>query len=245
MGRPSSSVFVDGVLHKKCPCCGVSKPHSQYNSVKSRAHGISAYCKVCSSQKALKRHSENPEKHRSMTAKWRARNPDRVKATSDAWHAANREYKLQTATDWHFANRDRANDARARRRLENIEVEREKIREYCRDNPHVYNAKTSRRRTMRVAVTRPYDPEFYGLVEIEAYHLARLRTTLTGIPWRVDHVIPITPPKCQSLGSIVLRKKLCGPVFPTFSTIHNEFNFAVITDAENGRKSNRMWPGKP
>ena len=83
----------------------------------------------------------------------------------------------------------------------------------------------ARRRAAERNAFRPFNRELFELVEIEAYHLAQLRTELTGIQWDVDHVIPL-----QS-------DTVCG--------LHNEFNLAVITAQENGRKKNLYWPDMP
>lgn len=70
-----------------------------------------------------------------------------------------------------------------------------------------------------------FDQELFGLVVLEANHLAVLREKITGIKHDVDHVVP-------------LRSKLvCG--------LHNEFNLAVIPASENRSKGNRYWPGMP
>jgi len=52
----------------------------------------------------------------------------------------------------------------------------------------------------------------------EAYHLADLRTRITGIKWNVDHVIPLQ------------NKKVCG--------LHVPWNLQVIPASENFRKHN-------
>lgn len=59
----------------------------------------------------------------------------------------------------------------------------------------------------------------------EAYDLARRRTKATGFAWHVDHIVPL------------LNKRVCG--------LHCEQNLAVITGAENFRKSNVRWPYMP
>jgi hypothetical protein len=77
----------------------------------------------------------------------------------------------------------------------------------------------------RAAALQVFDQELFDLVEHEAYALAQVRQAITGVPWEVDHVVPL-----QS--DIV-----CG--------FHNEFNLAVITKAENIKKRNTTWPDMP
>lgn len=54
---------------------------------------------------------------------------------------------------------------------------------------------------------------------MEIYNLAQLRTAVTGIPWEVDHIIPIKHPR------------VCG--------LHVELNLQVIPRLFNGRKKNK------
>lgn len=57
------------------------------------------------------------------------------------------------------------------------------------------------------------------------YALAALMTEITGVPYQVDHIVPI----CS--------KWVCG--------LHTEHNLQVITGLENQRKLNLRWPGMP
>lgn len=89
----------------------------------------------------------------------------------------------------------------------------------------VWQFHNKRRRAARLNAHRPFDAEFFDLLEKEAYSLASLRAGVTGISHEVDHIVP-------------LRSKLvCG--------LHNEFNLRVIPAAENNRKGNRFWPDMP
>lgn len=56
----------------------------------------------------------------------------------------------------------------------------------------------------------------------EAYRLARLRASMTGFEWHVDHIVPLNSPL------------VCG--------LHVEHNLQVIPSAANWAKGNRHWP---
>ena len=246
MGRPSSSFLIEGVLHKKCPRCSEVKSHADYAKNSSRAHGIQSQCKLCGTARTKEWIKKNQQRHKDNARKWEAANPERHAATSKAWHERNRSDKLASATQWYWNNKERASEARAARRRQNIDSEREKYRAYCRKNPHIINAITARRRTIKAATIRPFDTELYDLVVAEAYSLSKDRERATGIKWNVDHVIPLNSPKMQSLdGNKIPIRQFCGPTFPVVCGLQNEYNFAVITASENSRKGNRVWPDMP
>ena len=67
--------------------------------------------------------------------------------------------------------------------------------------------------------------EFDQFVVQECYDLAIRRTRATGVPWHVDHQVPL-----QS-------EFVCG--------LHCAANLQVITGAENNRKRNHYWPDMP
>ena len=57
---------------KKCSLCKTVKIRDQFYSDKSRADGLSAYCKLCSSQRNKKWREKNPEKS-SESSLWTRR----------------------------------------------------------------------------------------------------------------------------------------------------------------------------
>lgn len=84
---------------------------------------------------------------------------------------------------------------------------------------------TGKRRAYLLGATKPFDPEFFDLIESEAHGLCLARQSSTGIEWQVDHIVPL-----QS-------EFVCG--------LHNEFNLRVISQSENSSKKNRYWPDMP
>lgn len=89
----------------------------------------------------------------------------------------------------------------------------------------VYQFHNKRRRATRICAFSPYDRELFDLLEAEAYSLCKLRRSITGVDYQVDHIVPL-----QS-------RLVCG--------LHNEANLSVIPAIDNNRKGNRYWPEMP
>ena len=80
------------------------------------------------------------------------------------------------------------------------------------------NRKIRRRVKFDKAIYYGTDRELYNFAIKEIYSLAKERTQLTGIPWEVDHIIPIN------------SKLVCG--------LHTPCNLQVIPARHNRLKSN-------
>jgi hypothetical protein len=59
----------------------------------------------------------------------------------------------------------------------------------------------------------------------EAHRLARLRTSVMGFKWSIDHIVPLK------------SALVCG--------LHTHTNIQVVPFSENARKRNRLWPDMP
>ncbi len=88
---------------------------------------------------------------------------------------------------------------------------------YYKANPEKINFHTNKRRVAKLERQPSWANEFFIQ---EAYHLAKLRTEMTGIVWHVDHILPLQ-------GKLV-------------SGFHVENNLQVIPAKLNFSKNNKF-----
>jgi hypothetical protein len=118
-------------------------------------------------------------------------------------HVKNQAHIVAKAIKWVAENRAKHNA---------------KCNQWAKQNAAKVNARTARRYASKTQATPKWmSPDDYWVIE-QAYELAALRTKMFGIPWEVDHIVP-------------LRGK-------TVSGLHTPWNLQVVTQAENRRKSN-------
>lgn len=157
--------------------------------------------------KIFDRLEERREERLAVQAEYRRGNPEKVKARHDKYYAENKEQILAKQYKYHEEYPERKRLAQTK---------------YIKANPDKNTAKENRRRARKLEATPEWANKFF--IE-EAYHLAKIRTQLTGFYWHVDHLVPLK------------SKIVCG--------LHVEHNIAVIPGVLNIRKGNRYWPDKP
>lgn len=160
-----------------------------------------------------------------------SKRPDQV-AKRKAWYEENKENLISKSKAYQIENREKTNAKNNAWRKANPEKPSayyqaykekhpgkttEQRRAWKKQNPHSVAAATALRRAKKKNAT----PRWANLFFIqEAYHLARMRTTLFGFKWEVDHIIPL-----QS-------KEVCG--------LHVENNLRVIPASINRLKGNKV-----
>ena len=181
---------------------------------------------------------------------YKKRHAQRVSAARAEYREKNREALREKGRAYHADNRDKdaayyqANAERIKTRVRAYrEANRERLSEYFREldqtparreqnrarlrawkklHPDRVNADTARRQLrLRQAYVAWANDELIA----EAYALAQLRTHITGIPWQVDHIVPLN------------NDLVCG--------LHCEANLQVIPAVANLAKSNDWWPDMP
>lgn len=118
-------------------------------------------------------------------------------------HVKNQTHIVAKAVKWVAENRAKHNA---------------KCNQWAKQNAAKVNARTARRYASKTQATPKWmSPDDCWMIE-QAYKLAALRTKMFGVPWEVDHIVP-------------LRGK-------TVSGLHTPWNLQVVTQVENRRKSN-------
>lgn len=193
-------------------------------------------CRACASARNAEYKARHDVRVKAAAAEYRARNRDALIEKSRAYreahpeknaayYAANAERVKANVQAYREANKDKIAEYHRHRAAMDpafVEARNARHRAWKKRNPHKVNADTARRqlRLKRAYVSWASDE----LIE-EFYSLARLRTEVTGIPWEVDHIVPLN------------SDLVCG--------LHWEGNLQVIPAARNLEKGNRWWPAMP
>ena len=211
-----------GLEHKTCTKCGVLKPLVAFPAAKGCASGRRGACNACRASNSQRWRAEHPEQVVAANQAWYAKNSEASKKSSKAWTKNNSERARATKEAWRKASPEKTRAYSRRWNKANPEKRREAGRAWEKVNPHKRAAISAKRRARLIQATPIWGNEFFIQ---EAYHLAQLRTKLTGVEWHVDHIVPLK------------AELVCG--------LHNEFNLRVIPQVINLVKGNRTWPDMP
>lgn len=216
--------YVDG-FSVRCKVCA-TEMNKRYKS----------NCKDPIRAKKLKREYEiaNRDSRREKTRVYRAERKEHIAAVKRAWKVAHPEKLIQYRNAFNEKNPGRpaqlSNESYHRRFAADPDAIRTIWRKYYRKDKAIATAKkwkashpeavaelTMRRNAKKVNAT-PFWANKFFIKEI--YHLAYLRTKMTGIKWEVDHIVPLNSPV------------VCG--------LHVEHNLRVIPAVINNAKNNKL-----
>jgi len=148
-----------------------------------------------------------------------ARDEENAKRLRNEWYQRNKELTKQRAKAWELANPDRKKEIKAKSREKFKEEYNAKNREWNKANKDKKASYEAKRRAIQLQRTPKWlNEDDFWMME-EAYSLAKLRTQMLGIPFHVDHVIPLQ------------GRNVCG--------LHTPYNLQVIPAKENLSKSNK------
>ena len=133
--------------------------------------------------------------------------------TRRAYRLANAARASEYVKAW-----QRRNDYHSRNRTER----NAKSKAYYANNKERFISYNAAKRAAAREATPSWSIDFFVR---EAYRLASMRTKMTGIPWHVDHIVPLK------------SALVCG--------LHAHTNLRVIPASENQKKKNVYWPDMP
>ena len=148
-----------------------------------------------------------------------ARDKENAKRLRAEWYQRNKELTKERARKWQQENREKSNEHKLEWKKRNPENTKKHKDLYRERYPHKHIAHNGKRRAAKLLRTPKWLTADDLFIIEEAYHLAKLRTEVTGIPWHVDHILPLQ------------GKKVSG--------LHVPGNIQVIPAKENLKKSNK------
>ncbi len=207
---------------KTCQTCKVDKPLSDFNKHRGEKDGHKRQCRQCQSIANAARYAADPQRFKTAVKQYQTDNLETVVKKRAEHYVANRDRVLAQCSVYAKANRERRTAYRAAYRRKNLAREHVWRTNWRHRNMHVVAARVAARNAAkRRAIPAWADREAIK----EIYRLAKRLAEMTGMPWHVDHVVPLRSPI------------VCG--------FHCEANLEPTLAVVNVAKSNRYWPDMP
>lgn len=168
---------------KYCPKCRCEWSIYKFYPNKSKASGLSSWCKSCNIFCSRNHRIANIERYKSNARKWKVQNPERVKAYNKEWKKQNRRYLARAQRIW----ASRHQEYKERQKLLNAK----RLPVWRRNNPsknHEYRIKRARL-LVGGTFTKSQWEEIKRRFEL-ACAMCGLREPL--IILTVDHIIPLS-----------------------------------------------------
>lgn len=199
---------------KQCNVCSEKKPVSEFYKRSETPDGLRAYCKACHIAACAERVSADPDKKKKSDRESYQKHREERASRAAAHYLSNRDRIKEVNRAWHAENGAEYNK---KRREEDPETFRGYRRADYQRHKAKYLANARRREISKIQRT----PAWADLDKIaEVYEEARRMTEETGVPYHVDHEIP-------------LRGR-------TVSGLHVHENLRVVPARVNLTKSNRF-----
>lgn len=166
--------------------------------------------------------TEQPEKVKAWNDAYRKAHPDRVNAAERKRYAKNPERRKEQITKYRAANPEKHKGMIRKWAKENPE-RRAEIERKSRQRPEA-RAKHCARQNARDKRIKQATPAWANMKKIERFYIfAAILTDKLGVPWEVDHKVPL------------ISDRVCG--------LHVENNLMLLPASENRSKGNRRWEG--
>ena len=183
------------ITSRVCNVCKIDQNLDNFHNCKTFPLGKVYTCKVCAKEKAIK---------------WGRDNPEKKKENSLRHYKDNKDDYIERANlcNWQRKNRERVNQNNKKRYWLNRSL---------------YVSRLAEKRARRFQAT----PDWLSFEQKEqiksVYNLASELTKQTGVPYQVDHIIPLNNPI------------VCG--------LHVPWNLQALPAKENMSKGNRVTCG--
>lgn len=202
---------------KTCRHCNTEKPLFAFNKKCDTADGLTSRCKDCLSEIRKADYAKRSEVLLARNAEWYSKNRDAVTARRRERHDSE---KCKVACKRYYENnRDKVRSLNKAWEEKNKDKVLESWRNYSKRNIDMRNANSAARRAAKRRQCPDWDRELTDLTAREASRLARMRSSMFGFKWDVDHIVPI-----------------CGK---NVSGFHVWSNLQVIPATVNRAKSNK------
>jgi hypothetical protein len=212
--------------HKTCTKCGISKPLASFPPHKATSDRHCSWCKGChriaSARKRIPVSTNAPAivvAYKICRTCGQTKKPTlfpRDKYSLDGHKSRCKACECLSAARWRAENQDKAREVAASWRLRNPESTKAKDARRYEQSPEKVLAKNAKRRATRLRATPPWvDHNAIAEVYAEAVRL----TIETGIPYEVDHIVPLK------------NRRVCG--------LHVPWNLRAIPASENRSKGNK------
>lgn len=175
-------------------------------------HAVGRYvstgkCTDCRSAVKKTYYRNNTEKVLSAAKVYKAGNP----------HKVYRYYNPEQRAAYYLANRDRILEWTRNR---DPQIARDRVKKWRKDNPGKVAAQKRARELAKTGATPKWLTKEHKAQIATIYLQAQILTEATGVPYHVDHIIPIN------------GENVCG--------LHVPWNLRVLKGEENLKKSNKV-----
>jgi hypothetical protein len=191
-----------------------------YNAKRREQYHANAEKKAARLAQCRAWNAANKDKHKANSERSRKNNLDRYAGHSAAWRARNPQKVKAYVEASKDAQRERSAASHARATPEQIAAKRAAAKAWAQANPHRIAALAGKRRATLLQRTPAWlTVDDHWMIE-QAYELAALRSSMTGVEWHVDHRLPLK------------GRRISG--------LHVPMNLQVIPAVLNMRKHNRF-----
>lgn len=169
------------------------------NGHTSHRYAASGVCVACKHEKDVRHYAKHAEQRKRDAAHWYVSNRERGAATRNAYHARKKDDHLYDAKRKEYAVRhyDRLLELR---RVKNATVEAKAAKAAKRkEQAHLYRHYEQKRRARLKGAVPPWFGEFDDFVFSQAAELCVQRAAATGLPWELDHMIPLLATRASGL----------------------------------------------